>query len=323
MATAEVRSLRVAAVQMESKDGDVEGNLRRATAFVDQAAGQGARLILLPEFMPTGYQYTNAIWDAGEPTDGPTVGWLKESSKRLNAWIGTSFLEASGEDFFNTFVLTGPDGSEAGRVRKQFPAVGEAFFFKGDGGPHVIPTELGLMGVGICYENALSFFPKLMYPQSPDLILMPHSAPSATPGLLVAEKAVRKSDENLRNLAAHYAGALGVPVVLSNKSGMWKSKFLNLPILAQDSSFPGCSTIADSDGALRAQLGAEEGVIVEEIHLDPARKVKAPPSCRGRWTMDEPRYKYLFVLIEAAGRTRYRLSRERRRMARRISSGRG
>ena len=38
MATAEVRSLRVAAVQMESKDGAIEGNLRRATEFVDQAA---------------------------------------------------------------------------------------------------------------------------------------------------------------------------------------------------------------------------------------------------------------------------------------------
>ena len=87
MATAEVRSLRVAAVQMESRDGAIEENLRRATEFIDQAAASGARLILLPEFMPTGYQYTNAIWDAGEPADGPTVSWLKESSNRLNAWI--------------------------------------------------------------------------------------------------------------------------------------------------------------------------------------------------------------------------------------------
>jgi len=316
----EVRTLRVAAVQMESKDGDIEGNLRRATAFIDEAAGQGARLILLPEFMPTGYLWTDDIWDGGEPSDGPTVSWLKGSSKRLNAWIGTSFLEAVGEDFFNTFVLTGPDGTEAGRVRKQVPAVGEAFFFKGDSGPHVIRTEVGLVGVGICYENALSFFPELMCSQSPDLILMPHSAPSATPSLLVLERAIRKSDENLRGLAAYYAGALGVPVVFSNKSGKWKTKFL--PGLAQDSTFPGCSAIADCDGALKAQLGPEEGVIVEEIHLDPARKVRTPPSCRGRWTMKEPRYKYLFILIEAAGRTRYRLSRERRRRARQISSGR-
>ena len=65
---------------MESRDGAIEENLRRATEFVDQAAASGARLILLPEFMPTGYQYTNAIWDAGEPADGPTVSWLKESS---------------------------------------------------------------------------------------------------------------------------------------------------------------------------------------------------------------------------------------------------
>ena len=70
--------------------------------------------------------------------------------------MGTSFLEAEREHFFNTFVLIKPDGQEAGRVRKQSSALFEFFFVKGHGGPHVLDTEFGKVGVGICYENQLN-----------------------------------------------------------------------------------------------------------------------------------------------------------------------
>lgn len=321
MSEGEARSLKVGAVQMESEDGMIEENLERATRFVEEATQLGAELVLLPEFMPTGYLFTKEIWDAGEPREGPTVNWLKENSKRLSVWLGTSFLEADGEDFFNTFVLAGPGGDELGRVRKQVPSVGEAFVTKGDTGPHVISTDVGLIGVGICYENELSFFPKLMHSKSPDIILMPHSSPSPTPGLLFPEKGVLEYNENLRNLAAYYARMFGVPVVLSNKCGRWKTTFMNLPLLVQDSSFPGCSTIADSDGTKKAQLGDQEGVIVEEVLLNPALKTQSPPTCHGRWTMDEPWSKNLFVIVEAIGSTWYRFSGDRKRRAKRISSG--
>lgn len=72
------RTIRVAAVQMESKNGQIEANLKKARHFIDQAAQRGAKLIILPEFMPTGYIFTSAIWDAREPKEGPTAKWLKK-----------------------------------------------------------------------------------------------------------------------------------------------------------------------------------------------------------------------------------------------------
>jgi N-carbamoylputrescine amidase len=92
MAEDSARKLRVAAVQMESKNGLIKANLEHALPFVDEAVKKGAKLIVLPEFMPTGYIFTKAIWDAGEPKDGLTVKWLKEHSKRLGVYLGTSFL---------------------------------------------------------------------------------------------------------------------------------------------------------------------------------------------------------------------------------------
>lgn len=69
----------------------------------------------------------------------------------------------------------------AGSVRKQTPAAAEAYFFRGEKGSHIIETELGTIGVGICYENQLAFTPGLMCGQSVDIMLMPHSAPAPTP----------------------------------------------------------------------------------------------------------------------------------------------
>jgi len=176
-----VRLLPIAVVQMQSLDHDIDANLRRATNFTEQAVARGAQFVLLPEFMATGSYLSFDTWDSSEPSHGKSVQWLKSTSRRLRVWLGASFLEASGSDFYDTFVLTAPSGEEAGRVRKQIPACPEAYFFRGEEGSHVISTAIGKIGVGICAE-------KLPSP----------------PGT---------------HLASWYARKLGVPVALVNKVG--------------------------------------------------------------------------------------------------------
>jgi len=315
------RTLRVAAVQVESQNGMIEANLKHALSFVEEAAKKGAKLIVLPEFLPTGYIFTKAIWDAGEPKEGPTVKWLKENSKRLAIHLGTSFLEADGEDFFNTFVITTPEGKEAGRVRKQTPASFEAYFTKGDVGPHIIVTEFGKIGVGICYENQLAYMPRLMNRESPDIYLMPHSAPTPAKSVFFPAMAVKLWNEMLKNLTHWYSTALGTPSVMINKCGEWHTTLPGLPFLTQHSSFPGLSAISDSDGKLKAQLGGEEGVIVEDVLLDPTKKTNIVPPCYGRWAIKSHWAINSFRLIEFIGSSWYSMSSDRKAIARKISSG--
>ena len=123
------RKIKVAAVQMACELGATERNLARASQWVEEAASQGARLVLLPELMPSGYTLTEALWDNAEPFDGVTTRWLKNLSRRFNLYIGTSFLEVEGDDFYNSFTLSSPAGDIAGRVRKNPPASFEAYFF--------------------------------------------------------------------------------------------------------------------------------------------------------------------------------------------------
>ena len=313
------RTLRVAAVQRTSRDGKVEENLSAAAPDVEEAARRGAQLVLLPEFLAPGYALSTALWDAAEPAHGPTARWLAEQSKRHGIYLGASFLEAEGEDFFNTFVLTTPTGDEAGRVRKETPAIIETFFTRGGAGAHVIHTDVGAIGVGICYENQLACTPRLFHEHDVDLVLMPHSAPSAPRGPLTS-RVVDVYEDALRTLPAHYSGLLGVPVVLANKSGPWRMFLPGLPRSSRRSRFPGLSAIADSDGRVKAALGAEPGVLVEDVVLDPARKRPLAPSCHGRWARRMPVMASLLPLVEAAGRAWYDRSEERRARARAISS---
>jgi len=155
MSDSNVRKIKVAAIQMVCKEGEISENLNHAQSMVEEAVEKGAELVLLPELMPSGYMVTEAIWDSAETMNGQSVAWLKAIAKEYCIHIGFSFLEADGEDFYNSFILATPKGDIAGRVRKSPAASVEANFYKAGDDSHVIETELGRIGISICYENWL------------------------------------------------------------------------------------------------------------------------------------------------------------------------
>jgi len=97
--------MKVAAIQFRADPGEIVNNLLRAEDLVSQAAVQGARIILLPELTPGGYLLTEEVWNTAETMQGHSVSWLKATAKRLNVYLGMSFLEAEESDFYNSFVL--------------------------------------------------------------------------------------------------------------------------------------------------------------------------------------------------------------------------
>lgn len=174
---------------------------------------------------------------------------------------------------------------------------------------------------GSCFENQLAFMSRLMFAQSVDIMLMPHSAPCPTPTPLVPQRLLDGYPQVLERLPGHYARALGVPVIYVNKCGRFRSTVPGMPFYAQDSSFPGLSTIADSDGSIVDRLGSDEGVAVGEVTMDPARKSTIAPECRGRWSLPVPLVARALPVAQAAAGTWYRFSGTRRRRAREVSSG--
>ena len=182
------RSLTVAAIQIRSEPLSTKENLAHAETFIEQAAAQGAELVLLPELMPGGYLLTEDIWSTAERVTGPSVAWLKQMAHRFGIFLGMSYVEADGSDFFNSFVLAAPQGTIAGRVRKSPPASVEAYFFRGGNDPHHIDTEIGRIGVGICYENFLHERIAALHRASVDIVIQPTAAGTPTPVLPLRRK---------------------------------------------------------------------------------------------------------------------------------------
>ncbi len=313
------RQVKIAAVQMASQVGQIEANLEHAETWVKKSAAQGAQLVLLPELMPSGYTLSARIWEGAEPANGPTSRWLCAMGRKWGVYIGTSFVEADGEHFYNTFILANPEGSEAGRVRKERA---ETYLFKSAVGVnHVLETELGLVGVGICADNHYAFLLPQMQAASIDLMLMPHAWPApfkTGPG--VSKEDIERQQRMAREIAPYYTRWLGVPSVFVNHCGLiYHEKGVGITASALSGSnyhFAGLSRIIDSDGRLAGSLEGEEGLILAQVTLDPALKRKETAPVYGKWIMPRPFAVDAFLNIDgAAGRLWYALSRKRKSSA--------
>lgn len=190
----------------------------------------------------------------------------------------------------------------------------------GEPSNHAINTTLGKAGIGICVDNQKADVAAAMSRQPVDIALMPHSTPvpSATTGIFTKEKMT----QTLETIAPLYASLLGVPVVLANKCGPWLSPLPGPQLVKQSGSFfPGLATIIDSDGTVKARLGDQEGVIIADVTLDPARKTHGvPPRC-GRCITRGPPLRVVLRLIKCLGQLSYAQSSTRRSRARSVSRG--
>jgi predicted amidohydrolase len=116
----------------------------------------------LPEFFATGYQYIS-IGEVSELSEqipnGYTTEFLSEISHQRGFYIVAGLPERKGDRFFNSAVLTGPEGV-IGVYRKTHLFFEEKLFFSpGDTGFKVWDTEIGRIGVMICFDW---FFPESM-----------------------------------------------------------------------------------------------------------------------------------------------------------------
>jgi predicted amidohydrolase len=174
-----MRTLRAAAVQMESRAGDKAANLAKIEAFVEQAAQQSARLIVFPECCITGYWFIRNLTPEGlaalaEPVfSGPSTQRLMTLAKQYGLSIGAGLLEA-GENgvYHNTYVVAMPNG-EVRRHRKlqafEHPLVKSGTEYT------VFDLPDGFRaGVLICYDNNVNENGRIATLMGAEIIIAPH-----------------------------------------------------------------------------------------------------------------------------------------------------
>jgi N-carbamoylputrescine amidase len=307
-------------IQMQSENGRVAKNLAQAEHHIRSAVHRDAALILLPELLPNGFELTEDWWNTATAFDGPIVCWISEQARSHRVHIGMTFLEAEGDHFYNTFVLASPSGKIVGKTRKAPPASFEAFFYRAGETPHVIETEIGRIGIGICYENLLYERLEEFHAAKVDLVLQPMSAPLPELSFPMRRSDIARFARDVAELPLLYARTLKVPVLMANKCGPFYSR---LPAIRKEyrSTFPGLSSIVNSDGALCGRLDTEEDVLVAAVDLGRDETEATSLQNFGGRVMPRPWFAFLFGWTQRKGEQSYIRNSRRPAAARAVQSG--
>jgi predicted amidohydrolase len=102
-----MNDLRITLVQGATRWHDPAGNREYYGEMIGGLRGQ-TDLVLLPETFTSGFS-NDAIAQA-ETMDGPTVAWLREQARALDAAVCGSVQLRVGDDVFNRLLFATPDG---------------------------------------------------------------------------------------------------------------------------------------------------------------------------------------------------------------------
>ena len=176
------KKVKIAGVQMDPKILEKESNLVRCLELIGLAAREGARLIVLPECALTGYCFSSLdeALPVAEPIIGSSTEKIMATCRELNVYVIVGLLEKDGDKCYNTVVMLGPHGLVGKHRKLHLPYMGiDRFVNPGDLPLTVYDTEVGKIGMGICYDLMFAEHSRVLALQGAELLVFPSSWPKA------------------------------------------------------------------------------------------------------------------------------------------------
>jgi N-carbamoylputrescine amidase len=181
--------VRVAAVAVDTKPGQLEYNFTKIEDWCRQAAEQGADLISFQElslsgFLPNHPTENHEKWlrsalhhgrIMAQTIPGPVTERLQQIAVRYGVLIAVGVLEDAGNLMFNTQILVDSTGL-VGRFRKMHVPMFEMPFYNGGESATVVETRLGRIGVNICFDALIPESTRLLAVQNVEIVLFPFAA---------------------------------------------------------------------------------------------------------------------------------------------------
>ena len=186
-------TVRIAAVQATPVILDAEASVAKAVSLIEQAADDGAQLVVLPEtFVPLypsnawGQQIASfggsdelweRLWANSVDVAGPLVDELVGVCARRGVHVVIGVNEREDDrpgSLYNTMLTLGP-GGVLHRHRKLMPTMHERLFHGVGAGDDLAPvdTPLGRIGGLICWENRMPLARWAVYQGGPQIWVAP------------------------------------------------------------------------------------------------------------------------------------------------------
>ncbi len=226
--------------------GAIEHNIDISTRLVEEAVRQGAELVVLPECMDTGYLFNSAehCRALAEPVpDGAFVSAMSALARKHGIFLASGITEWDPvrERIFNSGIMLDRDGQVAIHYHKQFLATHDQNWFSfGERGCPVVDTDLGRIGLLICFDGRIPEIARSLALQGAEIIV---------------DMANFFAMDQAEMWGPARAYENGVWLVAATKAGYERSIY-----------YPGGSMIVDPKGRVVARMPYDRhGVVVADV----------------------------------------------------------
>lgn len=183
----------VAALQMASGP-QVQANLMEAARLIKEAAGRGAKLMVLPEtFAMMGVHETDRVTIAEPYGSGPIQSFISQQAKKYGVWIvGGTIPIQSGNPArpFAASILYDAEGKAAARYDKihLFDVTlseSEEIYTESDTTtpghtPVIVDTPFGKLGMSVCYDLRFPELYRRLSEKGAQILLIPSAFTDVT-----------------------------------------------------------------------------------------------------------------------------------------------
>jgi len=242
------RNFNAAVVQTLAVLGDLEHNIELLQYYTQEAVQQGAELVVFPECMNTGYLFdsTQHCAELAETLTGTYVNAVADLCRQYKIHIASGFTErdADTNKIYNSGILVNCQGEIVLHYQKQFLATHDQNWFEvGTKGCPVVDTELGRVGLLICFDGRIPEIARCLALQGAEVIV-------DMANFFTMDQA------ELWTSARAYEN--GVWLIAATKTGVERSIY-----------YPGGSAIVAPTGHVVAKIPYDtHGVVTSNIDLD-------------------------------------------------------
>ena len=242
---------KIGVVQLDVGLGSINANMEKVMQYLRELSDDGVSLVLLPEMVSCGFD-NDALGTHAEKTP-EILAELSDFAKQNNMAVAGSFPEGEGDHVYNTLYLIDRDGQVKEGYRKLhlFRLTDEHRYFSAGNRMVTVDTELGRIGLMICYDMRFPELARTLTLSDTSILLVPAQWPRARAVHWQTLLRARAIENQVFVLGANRTGA------------------------DDDLIFPGLSAIIDPWGQVLAEAGDTEGAIVAEIDMAEIARVRA------------------------------------------------
>jgi predicted amidohydrolase len=246
---------RVTCCQLPLHIGDTAGNRVTARTAIEQAARDGAQVVVLPELASSGYVFADRseLVSLAETRDGPAITEWANLAEAFGLTVVAGFPEAAGDKVYNSAAVVDPTGLRGVYRKAHLWDTENAVFDRADDLPLLVDTEHGRIGVMVCYDVEFPEWVRAVALEGADLLCAPVNWP------LLPRPEGERPTELVRVLAG--AGMNRMPIAVCDRTAVERGV-----------DWIGGSVITDADGypLVIAEFG-KPGNITADIDLAESR----------------------------------------------------